>query len=98
MVTMTTIQPPSAFSPLLVKNVVKSHPISNASRVHNFQLQGSRLCEMIDLSLLISKTIFLWGWVCQILGRDKWKNRDKIGNCSVSQGFEREFLIYILEW
>ena len=32
---------------------------------------------MIDQSLLISKRKILWGWACQILGRDKWKIRDK---------------------
>ena len=35
------------------KNVVKNHPISNASRVHNFQFQNPKLCKVIDLSLLI---------------------------------------------
>ena len=43
------------------KNVVKNHPISNASCVHNFKLQDSRLCDMIDLSLLTSKTKFYGG-------------------------------------
>ena len=43
------------FFAISCKNVVKNHPISNASRVHNFQLQNSKLCEVIDLSLLILK-------------------------------------------
>ena len=54
MVTMTTIQPPSAFV-ISSKNVVKNHSISEASRVHNFQLQNPKLCEVIDLSLSILK-------------------------------------------
>ena len=56
---VTTIQPPSAFLPFLVKNVVKNHPISNASWVHNFQLQNPKLCEVMDLSLLILKYNFM---------------------------------------
>ena len=36
-------------------NVVKNQPISNASSVHNFQLQNPTHCEVIDLSLLILK-------------------------------------------
>ena len=64
MVTMTTIQPPSAFLPFLVKM---------SSKI----TQNPKLCEVIDLSLLSLKIWFLWGWACQILGRDKWKNRDK---------------------
>ena len=49
---------------------------------------------MIDLSLLISKTKFLWECASQILGRDKWKNRDKTGKML----FERVFLPFVLEW
>ena len=26
------------------------------------------------------------------------ENRDKTGKCSISQGFEREFLQFVLEW
>ena len=37
------------------KNVVKNHPISNASWVHNFQLQNRKVFEVIDLCLLILK-------------------------------------------
>ena len=73
------------------KNVVKSHPVSNVCWGYNFQLQRSRLCEMIDLSLLISKIKFLWWWPCQILGRDKWKNRNKTGKCSISRGLKGNF-------
>ena len=49
----------------------KKYPILNASRVNSFQLLNHKLCEGIDLSLLISKIKFLWEWTCQILGRDK---------------------------
>ena len=42
MVTMTTIQPPSA--------------------ILHFQLQDPKLCEVIDISLLISNIKFLWVW------------------------------------
>ena len=64
---------------------------------HNFQLQYPKLCDVIDLSLLILKIRFLRGWACQILGKDKWTNRDKTGKCSISQGFEGEFLPFVLE-
>ena len=40
------------FSAISCNNVVKNHPISNAFLVHNFQLQNSKLCEVIDLPLL----------------------------------------------
>ena len=43
------------FFAISCKNVVKNHPISNASCVHNFQLQNCKLCEVIDLSLLMLK-------------------------------------------
>ena len=43
------------FFAISCKNVVKSHPISNASWVYNFQLQNPKLCEVIDLPLLILK-------------------------------------------
>ena len=56
------------------------------------------LSEVIDLSLLIVKIQFLWGWACQILGRDKWKIGTKLEKCSISQGFEGEFLLFVLEW
>ena len=52
MVTMTTIQPPSAFLKIVIIIVVKNHPISNASWIHNFQLLDPKLCEVTDLSLL----------------------------------------------
>ena len=55
MVTMTTIQPPSAFFAISSKNVVKNHQMSNASWVHNFQIQYPKLCGVIDLFLLILK-------------------------------------------
>ena len=35
---------------------------------------------------------------CQILGTDKWKNMVKTAKCSISQGFEEEFLLFVLEW
>ena len=43
------------FFAISCKNVVKNHPILNASLVHNFKLQNPKLCEVIDLSLLILK-------------------------------------------
>ena len=43
------------FFAISCKNVVKNHPISNVSCVHNFQLQNPKLCKVIDLSLLILK-------------------------------------------
>ena len=49
------------FFAISCKNVVKNHPISNASRVHNFQLQDPTLHEVIDLSLLILKIKFCMG-------------------------------------
>ena len=55
-------------------------------------------CEVIDLFWLISKVTFLWGWACQILGKEKWKNRNKTKKCSISQAFEGEFLPFVLEW
>ena len=70
MVILTTIQPPSTFANSC-KNVVKSHQISNASWDHNFQIRDCKLCEVIDLFLLISKIKFLLGWANQILGRNK---------------------------
>ena len=60
MVTMTTIQPPSAEI--------------------NFE------------------NVIFRGWACQILGRDKWQNRDKTGKYPISQGFKGEFLLFALEW
>ena len=56
------------------KYVVKSYPISNASWVHNFQLQNRNRSIFVNL-----ENIILWGWAWQILGRDKCKNRDKAG-------------------
>ena len=76
MVTMTTIQPPLGLFAIFCKNVVKNHPISDASWDQNLQLQDPKRCEVIDLFLLISKRKLLWGWAHQILGGDKW-NRDK---------------------
>ena len=32
------------------------------------------------------------------LGKDKWKIETKLEKCSASQGFEREFLPFVLEW
>ena len=26
------------------------------------------------------------------------ENRDKTGKCSIAQGFEEEFLLFVLEW
>ena len=43
------------FFAISCKNVVKNHPVSNASWVHNFQIQDPKVFEVIDLSLLISK-------------------------------------------
>ena len=48
--------------------------------------------EAIDLSLLIRKVKFLWGWAYQMLGRKKLTNWTKTGKCSVSQGFEGGYL------
>ena len=93
MITMTTIQLPIAF----FANYSKNHPISNACWDHNFQLQDLRLCKLIDLSLLISKIKFLWGWECQIQERDKWKNMDKTRKMLNFPGFEKEFLPFVLE-
>ena len=50
-----TIQLPSVFFAISSKNVIKNHPISGASRVHNFQLQNPKLYKVIDLFLLILK-------------------------------------------
>ena len=80
------------------KNVVKNHLISNASRIHNFKLGNPKLCEVIDLSLLILKIEFLCGWACQILGRYRWKIGTKLEKCLISQGFEGEFLPFVFEW
>ena len=76
---------------------IKDHPISNASLDCNFQLQDSKLSEVIDLSLLILKIKFLWGWD-EILERDKWKIGIKLEKCSISKGFEGEFLPFVPEW
>ena len=43
------------FFAISCENVVKNHPILNASWDHNFQLQDPKLWDLIDLSLLISK-------------------------------------------
>ena len=69
------------------KNVVKNHPISKGSCEQNFQFQDPKLCDVIGLSLLTSKIIFLWA--CQILGRDKWENRNKTGETLNFPGFCR---------
>ena len=80
------------FFAIYCKNVVKNHPISNTFWDHNLQLQDPKPCEVVDLSLLISEVKFLLGWAYQILGRDK------TGKWSISQGFEEEFLLFVLEW
>ena len=69
---MVTMQPCNhqVLFAISCKNVVKRHPILNASWVHNFKFQNSKLCEVIDLSLLI--LLILWGWTCKILRRDKF--------------------------
>ena len=73
------------------KNETKKHPIPNASWDYDFQSQNSKFCELINLSLLISKTNLLWRWACQILGRDKWKNRDKTGNAQFPRALKGDF-------
>ena len=68
---MITITTTKLLSPSYCKNVVKNHPVSNASGDHNFQLQDSKLSEIIEPSWLTFKIEFLWWWECQILGREK---------------------------
>ena len=68
------------------KNALKNHTISN-----DYNFQDSRLYEMIDLSLLISKTKFLWGWTSQILGSDKWKIGAKLENAQFPRSLKRNF-------
>ena len=42
------------------------------------RLQDFKLCEQIDLFLLNLKIKILWGWMCQILGKDRWKMELKL--------------------
>ena len=46
-------------------------------------------------SLLTSKINIVWGWLCQILGRDKWKNRAKAG---IMFGFPGFLVQFVPEW
>ena len=68
MVTMRTIQSPRAFLPLTEKYSKKTPNFKHFLRT---QFSICTLCELINLSLQILKIQFLWGWVCQILKRDK---------------------------
>ena len=34
----------------------------------------------------------------QVENRDKWKIGTKLEKCSISQAFEGEFLLFVLEW
>ena len=61
------------------ENVVKNHPISNASWVHNFQLSKHKTLWGNRSVLVKFENIIFMGWACQLLERDKWKNRDKTG-------------------
>ena len=61
------------------KNAVKNGPISNAFGVHNFQVQDPKLCEVIDLSLLISKIKLFVGVGLPDFREGQVENRDKTG-------------------
>ena len=67
------------FFAIFSKNVVKNDPISNASWVHNFQLQNSKVLWSNRSVFVNFENIIFMGRACQILGRDRWKNRDKTG-------------------
>ena len=86
------------FLPIIVKILVKNQPFSNASWDHNFELQNSKLCEVIELSFLILKIKFLWGRAYQISGRDKWKTGTKLENAQFSRALKGNFHHFLLEW
>ena len=59
----------------------------------------AKLCEVIDLSMLISKMKFLWRCVCVPDFREgQVENRNKTGKMLNFPGFERKFLPFVLEW
>ena len=46
--------------------------------------------EVIDLSLLIRKVKFLWGWACQTLGRKKLTNWTKLENAQFPRALKED--------
>ena len=94
---MTSISTTKCFLSFLIKLWSKITQFQMLSESTIFTFNTLDFCEMIDLFLLISEIKFLCWWACQILGRDKSKNRDETEKCSISQGFEREFLPFVLE-
>ena len=68
------------FFAISCKNVVKITQFQMLPESTIFNVKNPKLCEVIDLSLLILKIKFLWGWACQILGIEgQEENRDKTG-------------------
>ena len=55
---MVTAQSPSAFCHFFLRNGTKNVQFSNACRDYNYEATNTNLCEMIAISLLISKYNF----------------------------------------
>ena len=53
---------------------------------------------MIDQPLVILKIKFLVGWACQILGREKWKNRIKWKNAQFYRALKGDLFSFVSEW
>ena len=81
MIPMATAQSPVLFRHSLTKQH-KNSQFSNAFRNYSYQSKITKLCELItddSPSLADFKNIFFMGWVSQLLGRDKQKNKAKTG-------------------
>ena len=62
-----------------------------------FIFKDSRLCEIIDPSLLISKTKFIWGGRARFQGGTSGKIGTKLENAQFPRAL-KEFLPFVLEW
>ena len=67
--------------------------MSNASSVHNFQLENKKLCAVIDLSLLIFKKIYNFYWVglARFYGETSGKIGTKLENAQFPKALKGNF-------
>ena len=71
---------------------------SNACQSFRITAKALKVLGIIFRFMYLSKKKLIFGWDCQILGRDRWKIWAKMEKYLIFPGFRREYVKMVPKW